>query len=142
MPSLEETFARIRASRDRLDQLDNELLDVIRRVEEALRSLKPGVRIEMDYETADGTRWLIFQKHNSDWQIMWSNTEVEDKRTPLASATRFERARVFEVGPDGMMPIEALIHEVPDAIDEISEARDALVRRARALSSAIDAACH
>ncbi len=137
MPSLEETFASIRARRDKLDQLDGELAAVIQQVEEVLRGLKPGVRIEMDYETSNGTRWIIFQKHNGDWRIMWSNTEEEDKHTPLLSASRLERAHVFETGSDGVMPIEALIHEVPLVLDEAIADRDALVERARALSSAI-----
>lgn len=137
MSALDAVFARIRERRDQLDRIDDELSAVIQQVESALRSLRPGMPIEMDYETPDGTRWLIFQKHNADWQIMWSNTEVEDKHTPLVSASRRERARVFEVGPDGMMPIEALIHEVPHAIDEIIEERSALIQRARALSSAL-----
>jgi len=137
VPSLEQTFTLIRERRGELDKLDSELSDIIRQVEETLRALQPGVRIEMDYETANGTRWLIFQKHNSNWQIMWSNTEEEHKHTPLLSASRGTRAEVFEVGPDGMMPIEALIHEAPRAMDEIIGERDALIQRARALSDAL-----
>lgn len=137
MPRLEQTFAAIRERRGVLDKLDSELSDAIRQVEETLRDLQPGVPIEMDYETARGTRWLIFQKHNTNWQIMWSNSEKEDKHTPLLSASRGTRAEVFEIGPDGMMPIEALIHEAPHAMDEIIGERQSMIERARALSNAL-----
>lgn len=137
MRTLEETFASIRERRDKLNQLDDELSAVIQQVEETLRALQPGVRIEMDYETPNGTRWLIFQRHSSNWQLAWSNTEEEGKFTPLLSASRATRAEVFAVGPDGMMPIEALIHEVPHALDEIIEERGELILRARALSDAL-----
>lgn len=140
MLDIEAAFAAIRARRDELDVLDDQLSLVIRHVEIALIELRPGVSSDVDYEVPDkGTQWLSFQKHKGQWQIMWSNTD-DGNQTPLLSAARQTRAEVFEPLSEGLTPIELLIHEMASTIASYATERSVQLTRANRLSAALVAA--
>lgn len=134
------TFERIRANRDNLNKIDDELSQVIELMEKALNNVRPGVRIDFAYQaTRDGTteeQWLSFQKHNSKWCIMHAFTE-DGPQTQLSSTSREVRAQVFETKGDDFSPMEGFMLEVADSLAEYANERSAPLMRARQLAEAV-----
>ncbi len=137
---MQATFDRIRANRDVLNKIDDELAQVIELMEKALSHIRPGVRIDAPYKVErDGTsdeQWLSFQKLNGAWRIVHSFTE-EGPQTPLMSAPREVRGQVFQAQGDDFSPMEMLMLEVADSLAEYANERSSALMRARALSEAV-----
>ncbi len=137
---MQATFDRIRANRDQLNKIDDELTQVIELMEKALLHVRPGVRVDSPYKVErDGVveeQWLSFQKQNGTWRIMHSFTE-DGAQTTLTSAPREVRAHVFESEGDDCSPMENLMLEVADSLAEYANERSSALMRARALSEAV-----
>lgn len=134
--TLTHTVARVREQRDRLNEIDDELIRAIHHVESALSDIRPGVPVDVRYaarrEGEDPQR-LSFQKHNGAWCIMHAYGDSE-QQCPLLGATREVRGDVFDARrASGVAPIVALVEAMPDAIAAIAGDREAALRQARAL---------
>jgi hypothetical protein len=133
---LAQTVARVRACRDNLNDIDDELNRAIQHVEAALSDIRPGVPIDVQYAArheGELPQWLSFQKHNGAWRIMHAYGDGE-QQSPLLSASREVRADVFDPRRvTSVAPIVALIEEMPRAIEVISKDREAALLQARAL---------
>lgn len=137
---LAETFTRVREHRDRLNDIDNELVRTIQHVEATLADIRPGVPVDVEFASrhqGEPAQWLSFQKHNGAWRLMHGYAD-SDKQSSLLGATREVRAEVFDTRrPSGVAPIVMLILEMPKAIEEIASDRGFALCQARHLSQGL-----
>ena len=126
MTPLEEALAAIPARRNKLNALDDRLVQVIRHVETVLfERLKVLTPCEVTYDTEDGRFILGYGKSSARWQLLWGRAEDDDsgKDIPLMSAPRLARAEVFVVNASGQCPMERLLVEAAESLAYYADER-------------------
>jgi len=133
MLALGDLLARIPGERDALNEADDTLMKVLRRVETILGDLRPGVEAEVDYnDPIDGAMVLGWGRHGSNWRLLCRRTGTSDiENVALTSTSRAGRAAVFLRGDGEHAPIMRLLVAVATALSQAVEARRQPVAGAR-----------
>jgi len=101
LDELADTLARAQDAAKELDALDDQLSRMIPEYEEALKNLRLGVAltVPLDAVGPDYRRYFSFEKYGGSWRLLIEEGPDDDPeswtQTPLASASRDERAEVF-----------------------------------------------
>lgn len=101
LKQLADELARAQEAAKELDTLDDQLSDLIPEYEEALKKLRLGVSLSVTIDGGEGwSRQLSFDKYSGAWRlVLEEGPDAGDPEqwttTPLASASRDERATVF-----------------------------------------------
>src|SRR3954463_3165794 len=101
LKQLADALARAQAAATELDAIDDQLSALIPEYEHALKGLRLGVAISVVIETGEGgSKILSFDKYAGAWHLLIEDGPDDGDpdnwtQTPLASASRDERANVF-----------------------------------------------
>lgn len=127
--ALAKVLGELSVRNQKLNELDSQLSELIVRIEQGL-STHFSVRLERSIGN-DGEA-LVFGKLDGQWRLFVGN-ERFDSVTPLTSASRETRARMFSDGH-----AEALFRDAVASLDHQIVARGAAVANAAALAAAFD----
>jgi hypothetical protein len=128
--------------RARVDESDDYLRDVIRRVEDVLGELRP-VPFDLAYLARGDSREIRLRpSRGTRWHVSWRGDAPD--AVPLLSAPREARVEAFTpvAWPqfdEPLAPLEALVISVADELSRIAMDRGPSVEIARRLQSTIGA---
>lgn len=137
LKQLADALAHAQEAAKKLDALDDQLSALIPEYEEALKDMRLGVGISVEVETGD--RWskmLSFDKYNGSWRLLLEEGPDDGDpehwtQTPLASASRDERANVFA------WHLDTLITSAARQIEKKIESRTSTLAHAKERLTAI-----
>lgn len=128
--------------RARVDESDDYLRDVIRRVEDVFGKLRPDP-LDLAYFAHGGPREIRLRPSRGiRWHVAWRSNAPD--AVALLSAPRAVRVEVFTpiVWPqfdEPLAPLEVLVINVADELSRVVVNREPSVETARRLHSALDA---
>ena len=123
-----------------MDRIDDQLSAAIQHIEVALKTLRLGVSVEVEYETPDGRFVLSFAKSSGQWHIMHGREAVDDGDQVLTSTSRLTRLEVFMPDAEGVTPMERLIVGIVDSLEQHALDRSPALDAAKRISQALEAA--
>lgn len=139
MPSISGVLAQVAQRRARIDKLDTEISENIKRIENALRehfSVRIWVNITDSDTDPNAELVLAYGKHDGKWQLLIEHSWLGDDNTtvtPLLSTAREMRTKVFV---DGC--IEQLILGALAQLDEQIKLREAAIAKSLELAMVLD----
>jgi hypothetical protein len=129
---LAAALARAQEAAKELNALDDQLSRMIPEYEEALKNLRLGVALSvpLDVTGPDYRRYLSFEKYGGSWRLLIQEGPDDDPeswtQTPLASASRDERAAVFAWHLDKF--IASVEHQIHAMIIKLAAERLATIK--------------
>jgi hypothetical protein len=144
-PALDGVIARIADRGRRLDLLDDQLGELIKRAEDALAG-HLSVRVSVQLPTTESddpshmtfVELLVFGKENGRWQLLLEDGPDDGdpdlwRATPLSSAPRDRRAQMFAEGW-----IEKLLDAALAHLDREIAERESALAKAESLTSTLE----
>ena len=136
LPAITDVLDTLKSRRQKLDEADTRISDLIKDVESALEA-HFNIRVWTDITDYEKNGWptvLAFGKHDGKWQLV---IEVEfpdgaDSKTPLQSCSRDTRLRAFVDGH-----VEDLIRGAVTQLDKQLEVREKAIDKASELVRAL-----
>lgn len=137
MLALDDLLARIPGERDALNEADDTLMRVLRRVETVLGDLRPGVEAEVAYDDpVDGPMVLGWGRCGATWRLICRPAN-DCQNVALTSTSRAGRAAVFLRKDNEHSPLMRLLVAVATTLSQAVEARRQPVAGARQIEDVL-----
>lgn len=140
LPSLKQVVSALAPRRKTLNNLDLQLVEALKRVEDRLRAhISTRVSTELETRFEEGAEWceeLTFGKLDGKWQLLIESGLVGDpeiwKAQPLVTSSRERRVQVLNGGF-----LEKLVHEAVAQLDAQIAEREAAIKMANNLADVL-----
>jgi len=141
---LSAALSTLDARRTELNRLDDEYLALIARLEEALRALGFGLRVEhrmvRGFADGDAEEVLAFDKVGGTWRLVHEEGPCDAdpdqwSATPVASCDRDLRFQIFAKGH-----VAELLRQILIAVERAISARTTYLEPSKALVAAVEQA--